>query len=66
MNPNNLTIQLVVFDWAGTTIDFGSCAPATTFRKVFAAHGVEVTDQQARAPMGMNKREHLVAMLSSV
>ena len=56
-------IQLVIFDWAGTTIDFGSCAPAMAFRKVFAAHGIEATDAQAREPMGFNKREHLVAML---
>ncbi|QDU75625.1 Phosphonoacetaldehyde hydrolase [Bremerella volcania] len=58
-------IQLVVFDWAGTTIDFGSCAPATAFAKVFAAHGVHVSDEEARRPMGLNKREHLMAMLST-
>lgn len=59
------SIQLVVFDWAGTTIDFGSCAPASAFKKVFAAHGVEVSEEEARRPMGLNKREHLVAMLSN-
>ncbi|MBA2115270.1 phosphonoacetaldehyde hydrolase [Bremerella alba] len=58
-------IQLVVFDWAGTTIDFGSCAPATAFAKVFAAHGVQVSDEEARQPMGLNKIEHLIAMLST-
>ncbi|PQO25793.1 phosphonoacetaldehyde hydrolase [Blastopirellula marina] len=58
-------IQLVVFDWAGTTIDFGSCAPATAFAKVFAAHGVQVSDEEARRPMGLNKREHLISMLST-
>jgi len=58
-------IQLVVFDWAGTTIDFGSCAPLDAFVKVFAAHGVQVSEEEARRPMGLNKREHLVAMLST-
>ncbi|MCB9874939.1 MAG: phosphonoacetaldehyde hydrolase [Planctomycetaceae bacterium] len=58
-------IRLVVFDWAGTTVDFGSRAPATAFTKVFAAHNVKVTDAEARAPMGLNKREHLVAMLNA-
>lgn len=58
------TIALVVFDWAGTTVDFGSRAPAAAFQRVFAAHGVEVTDAEARAPMGLNKRQHLVAMLN--
>ena len=64
MVPSQSEIQLVVFDWAGTTIDFGSCAPASAFAKVFAAHGVEVSDEEARRPMGLNKREHLIAMLS--
>ncbi|MBI2479085.1 MAG: phosphonoacetaldehyde hydrolase [Planctomycetia bacterium] len=58
-------IRLVVFDWAGTTVAFGSRAPATAFTKAFAAQGVKVTDDEARAPMGLNKREHLVAMLSA-
>lgn len=57
-------IRVVIFDWAGTTIDFGSRAPAAAFAGVFAANGIEVTDEQARAPMGLNKREHLQAMLS--
>lgn len=63
MSTNDSLIRLVIFDWAGTTVDFGSRAPATAFRKVFAAHGVEVSDAEARKPMGLNKREHLVAML---
>jgi len=63
MNLDKPPIQLVVFDWAGTTVDFGSQAPAAAFKSVFAEHGVEVTDAEARAPMGFNKRQHLVAML---
>ncbi len=59
----NLPIALVVFDWAGTTVDYGSRAPAAAFRSVFAEHGVEVADTEARAPMGLNKRQHLIAML---
>jgi phosphonoacetaldehyde hydrolase len=58
-------IRLVIFDWAGTTVDFGSRAPIAAFSGVFAAHGVNVTDDEARAPMGMNKREHLIAMFSN-
>jgi phosphonoacetaldehyde hydrolase len=61
MNP---PIALVVFDWAGTTVDYGSQAPAAAFRNVFALHGVEVTDAEARAPMGLNKRQHLIGMLN--
>lgn len=64
MNNQTRKIQLVIFDWAGTTVDFGSRAPAAAFAACLAAHGVEVTDAEARGPMGMNKRDHLVAMLS--
>ncbi len=58
-------IRLVAFDWAGTTVDFGSCAPIAAFRGVFAAHGVQVTPEEASAPMGLNKREHLLEMLNN-
>ena len=55
-------IKLVVFDWAGTTIDHGCLAPAAAFRELFAAHGIEATLEQARAPMGLEKRDHIRAM----
>jgi phosphonoacetaldehyde hydrolase len=57
-------IRLVVFDWAGTIIDFGSLAPLSAFTRVFAAHGVAVTAAEARAPMGAHKKDHLRAMLN--
>jgi phosphonoacetaldehyde hydrolase len=58
-----LTIQLVVFDWAGTTIDFGCLAPAGAFVAAFAARGVAVTMAEARGPMGLHKKDHIRAML---
>ncbi|SMP75861.1 phosphonoacetaldehyde hydrolase [Neorhodopirellula lusitana] len=64
MANSHIKTRLVVFDWAGTTIDFGSRAPAAAFAEVFAANGVSVTDSEARGPMGLNKREHLIAMLN--
>jgi len=65
MNNEHQRIQLVVLDWAGTTVDFGSRAPAAAFSACLAAHGVEVSDEEAREPMGMNKRDHLIAMLNA-
>jgi phosphonoacetaldehyde hydrolase len=56
-------IKLVVFDWAGTTIDFGCVAPAGAFVATFATKGVEVTLAEARAPMGLHKKDHIRAML---
>lgn len=57
-----LGIRAVILDWAGTCVDFGSCAPAATFVEAFAKHGVIVTPEEARAPMGMAKREHIQAI----
>ena len=57
------TVKAVVFDWAGTTCDYGCCAPAAVFAKLFAKHGIEVTMLQAREPMGMHKRDHIGFML---
>ena len=55
-------VKLVIFDWAGTTIDYGSCAPVAAFMEGFRRKGVEVTIAQARGPMGMGKRDHIKAM----
>jgi phosphonoacetaldehyde hydrolase len=52
-------IKAVILDWAGTAVDYGCCAPAQVFRKVFAGHGVEITEEQARGPMGLMKRDHI-------
>jgi phosphonoacetaldehyde hydrolase len=58
------TIALVVFDWAGTIIDFGSQAPVAAFVQVFAERGVRVSLAEARKPMGLHKRDHLLQMLN--
>ncbi|MBB3592854.1 phosphonoacetaldehyde hydrolase [Rhizobium sp. BK529] len=56
--------KAVVFDWAGTMIDFGSFAPMGAFVETFAKFGVEVTIADARKPMGLPKRAHIAAMLA--
>jgi phosphonoacetaldehyde hydrolase len=58
-------IQLIVFDWAGTTIDHGCLAPAGAFVAAFAARGVTVTLAEARGPMGLHKKDHIRAMLQT-
>src|SRR5687768_5090129 len=58
------SIRLVVFDWAGTVIDFGSRAPLEAFVGVFADRGVEVTAAEARGPMGRHKKDHLRDLLA--
>lgn len=56
--------KAVVFDWAGTTIDFGSFAPMGVFVEAFARFGVTATVAEARAPMGAPKRDHIKAMMA--
>lgn len=56
-------VKLVVFDWAGTVVDFGCRAPAGAFTEAFHAAGVPVTDAEVRAPMGVHKKDHIRAML---
>ena len=55
--------KAVVFDWAGTIIDFGSFAPMGAFQRAFAEFGIEISIAQARAPMGAAKWNHVRAIL---
>ena len=55
--------KAVVFDWAGTIVDFGSFAPMGVFVKAFAEFGVEVSVAEARAPMGAAKWDHIRTMM---
>jgi phosphonoacetaldehyde hydrolase len=57
-------IQAVVFDWAGTMIDFGCRAPVVALREVFAEAGIEISEAEARADMGKAKRDHVRALLT--
>lgn len=56
-------LQAVILDLAGTCVDFGSLAPIQAFQALFAAEGVPITQAEARAPMGKEKREHIEALL---
>ena len=56
-------LKAVVFDSAGTTVDYGSCAPAGVFIDAFKRFGLAVTPAQAREPMGLPKRDHVQALL---
>lgn len=57
-------LEAVVFDWAGTTVDFGCQGPLEAFIESFTAFGIDVTREEARAPMGMKKRDHVAAMFA--
>ena len=52
-------LEAVIFDWAGTLVDFGSFAPTKVFVDAFAQFGVEMSLEVARGPMGMGKWDHI-------
>lgn len=56
-------IKAVIFDWAGTTVDFGCMAPVQAFVEVFKQYGIEPTMEEVRKPMGMLKIDHIRTML---
>lgn len=56
-------LQAVIFDWAGTLVDFGSLAPTQIFVEAFACFGIRITLAQARGPMGLSKWDHIHQLL---
>lgn len=62
MTKRPTRLQAVLFDWAGTTIDYGSRAPTEVFMEIFCRSGVEISAAEAREPMGMAKRDHIAAI----
>ena len=59
MTSQHTSLTAVVFDWAGTIVDFSSCAPMGAFVRLFEKFGIEITVAQARGPMGMAKWDHI-------
>lgn len=56
-------IDVLIFDWAGTVVDFGCFAPTQIFVDAFkTAFDFEITLEQARRPMGLGKYEHIEAL----
>lgn len=59
-------IQAVLFDWAGTTIDYGSIAPIGSVIEGFRSIGIEITNEMARKPMGLKKIDHVRSIAASL
>jgi len=55
--------DMVVFDWAGTMVDFGSRAPVLALIEAFASQGVPVEETEVRRDMGRAKADHIRAIL---
>ena len=55
-------VNAVILDWSGTTADAYVIAPAVVFVDVFAKHGVDISMEEARGPMGLRKDLHIQAL----
>ncbi|PCD08247.1 phosphonoacetaldehyde hydrolase [Peribacillus simplex] len=56
-------VQAVIFDWAGTTVDYGCFAPVQAFVEIFRIRGIDITIKEAREPMGLLKMDHIMELL---
>lgn len=58
-------VELVVFDWAGTTIDYGCMAPLAVFEKILDDKEIYLSRKEILKPMGMGKRDHIKTLLQT-
>lgn len=58
-------IKMIVFDWAGTTVDYGSSAPCDVFDRVFSQTGLHLSREEINGPMGIEKKAHIRELLST-
>lgn len=57
-------LKAVVLDWAGTTVDFGSLAPARTLQLLFSRARITLAEPETRRDMGLPKKDHIRGILS--
>src|SRR5215469_7486212 len=58
-----MKLRAAIFDWAGTIVDYGSRAPISALECIFAAARVPISTEEARASMGLAKKDHIRAIL---
>jgi phosphonoacetaldehyde hydrolase len=56
--------DLVIFDWAGTMVDFGCMAPVKALMEAFAEAGVIISESSVRRDMGKAKLDHVHSLLA--
>lgn len=57
-------IKAIVFDWAGTTVDYGSQAPIIAFQQAFESFGITVPTAEIRADLGLDKLDHVKKIMA--
>ena len=57
-------LKAIIFDWAGTVVDFGCLCPVGAFQATFQEKGISLSLEDIRQFMGIHKREHILAILA--
>lgn len=60
--PYRSPLKATILDWAGTVVDYGCCAPVVAFVEIFKRRGVPISVEEARGPMGIHKRAHILQL----
>ena len=63
-SPLTAGVRAVIFDISGTVLDYGSRGPVVAFVELFARHGIHITEEDARRPMGTHKKDHIWTILT--
>ena len=59
-----MQLKGIIFDWAGTVVDFGCLCPIAAFQAAFQELGVALTPENIQQSMGIHKRDHIVEILA--
>ena len=51
--------KAVIFDWAGTVVDYGCQAPVVVLDRIFSAEGVPLEGSESRHAMGLLKKDQI-------
>lgn len=58
-----MAIEAVIFDWEGTTIDYGGRATLLAFQRTFASFGVKLSESVIRRDMALGDLVHIYRLL---
>lgn len=56
-------LKAIIFDWSGTTVDYGCVAPTVSVMTLIDREGIAITVEEARTPMGTHKKDHIRQIL---
>ena len=59
-----MQLKAIIFDWAGTVVDYGCLCPLAAFQTAFGEAGLTLAADEIQQFMGLHKRDHIAALLA--